>query len=1019
MRPARTTDLNRAFRPVLDRRRGVAVALWGEPGSGKSHTADEFVRDLQCRTVSLRGSASAADLHAAVIAASQGAERDGSDYGTPTIPSPQDMAPLVEALAARAPVVVLLDDVTLWPSGEAGWVRELAEVASRSPGVGLLITTRGWPTRPFRPVKLAPLSRAAIYELLREEMSSPLPDAALSWIHDEAAGNPLFARELLRHLSHQGFLWSDGQQWHWRAPDGEFVPPTVEALVEQALADAITSPTVKLVAQTCAMVPAGVSRSVLAQVSGVSRAAIDAAMTALESTGVYVAGDFTHPAFRRQLMRSVDADVRRQLASRGVPAFRSLPQVAAAFLTDASIEPAETTQILVAAADETSDAATSGRYLARAASHAAGEEKGELALRAASLLRYQDPVEATRLAELALEHLGSTDAALLLAEIRTQQGDTAAAERTIQHLAEPERSRALLRLSAMAGQYARVLELWRNYGGDRLDQDVLALVATAMLEVGDHEAAEEVAAALLPIAEGQVRHKLLTVLGRVRHRQGRLAEAVELLTTSIEGQHEEGPSRDLAAALQSRAEVWQSLGRLDSKRGDIREAMDIYGALADPRSMAATRVKLGVLLLEEGEHVAAEDELQASHATLERVGAGIELVECERMLCYLYRQLTLPFGAALARKYASSALSRARDLGNAHLIADALYEAAYAESLAGSPRTGLALADECIAASRSLGSRQTMVYGLFARAHALENLGEIDRAKADLERAVTEASLLGLEMDAQTIGLELDRLAGDLDAAQARRAWFEARGQARRAQMVDQYFPASAQGSQGGRQAVSSLRLELLGPARLRTAASVVPVRGRKRQRLLALLLEARVAGRHEASRAALIDELYPTKDQQRAASNLKELVHGLRAGLGTDLVKTTGAGYALGDCATDVEEFLLTQDTGLWRGHYQAGSDLGLAPVSESLYLRLREGAESVLDARPAEAARVGRLLVEADPFDRQALRVYLTALRRLSNHRTLARHYQAAKANLTEVGERLPTRWQDFLDETAAIGG
>src|SRR5690606_8989590 len=133
-------------------------------------------------------------------------------------------------------------------------------------------------------------------------------------------------------------------------------------------------------------------------------AAIDAAMTALESTGVYVAGDFTHPAFRRQLMRSVDADVRRQLASRGVPAFRSLPQVAAAFLTDASIEPAETTQILVAAADETSDAATSGRYLARAASHAAGEEKGELALRAASLLRYQDPVEATRLAELALEH---------------------------------------------------------------------------------------------------------------------------------------------------------------------------------------------------------------------------------------------------------------------------------------------------------------------------------------------------------------------------------------------------------------------------------------------------------------------------------------------------------------------------------------------------------------------------------------------------------------------------------------
>lgn len=1019
MRPARTAELSRAFRPVLARRRGVAVALWGEPGSGKSHTADMFLRDLPCRTVSLPGAATPADLQAALDVASSGTVGNERDVASLATGHDSDAPSLAQALAKLAPLVLFLDDVPLPVTVARHWVGLLAEAVTSCPGVGLLITARGRPRRPFRPIRLVPLSRAAIYELLQEEMSAPLPDAALAWIHDEAAGNPLFAREYLRHLTHRGFLWSDGRQWRWRAPEAEDVPPTVDALVEQALAVATESPTVKSVAETCAMVPAGVTPSVLAKVSGVSRAEVDAALMALESTGVYLAGDFAHPTFRRRLVGSVDPEVRAQLASRGVLAFRRQPRVAAAFLTDASIEPAEATRILVAAADETFDAATSGRHLAQAASYAAGEERGELALRAAGLLRYQDPVEATRLAQLALDCLPtSSDAALLLAEIRAVQGDSAGAELTIRYLTEPERSRVLLSLLAMAGEHGRVLELWRGSGGDWWDPDTLALVSAALLEVGDHDAAEELAASLLSGAEGTARLRLLTVLGGVRHRQGRFSEAIELLTTSIEDQDQARPSRDLAAALRSRAEVWQSLGRLDRKREDISEAIAIYAALADPRSVATTRVKLGVLLLEEGDHVAAEDELQASHASLELIGAHRELVDCERMLCYLYRQQNLPFGPALARKYANSALSRARGIGNAHLIADALYEAAYAESLAGNPRAGLSLADECIAASSSLGSRQTLVYALFARAHAHENLADIERARADLERAAAEASLLGLEMDSQTIGLELDRLAGDVETALERRAWFEARGQARRAQMVDQYFPDATLGSLAGRRARRSVRLELLGPARLHTAEGVVPIRGRKRQRLLALLLEARVAGRGEASRAALIDELYPTKDERRASSSLKELVHGLRAGLAADLVTTTASGYALGDCPSDVEEFLLNRDITLWRGHYQAGSDLGLAPVSESLYLRLREGAESAIVTRPAEVAKVGRLLVEADPYDRRALRIYLLALRRLSNHRSLARHYQAARSNLAEVGERLPDRWQDFLDGTATIG-
>ncbi len=1018
MSPARTTDLSRAFRPVLSRKSGVAVALWGEPGSGKSHTAGEFLRALPCRTVSLAGTSTSIDLHRALGAAHSDTERGEPATASPGDGYPADPNTLAETLASLAPVVVLVDDVPLEAIRDQGWLIALAAAVPGSQGVGLLITTRGRVGRPFRPMRLEPLTRAAICDLLQEGTSSPLPDAAVDWIHDAAAGNPLFARECLRHLTRHGFLWSDGHRWYWRPPDGDLVPPTVEALVDQAVADVVTLPTVENVGRACALVPPGVSPADLAAVSGVPQAEVETALAALEAGGVYVAGDFVHPAFRRHLVRSVGGEERNQLASRAVRAFRNRPLAAAAFLADVSDQAVDGLEILVAAADQAADPAMAGRYLARAASYASGEPQGELALRAARLLRYLDPNQATRLAELSWDLLpSSTEAALMLAEMRALRGDLEAAERAVQRLEGPERSRALVRLWAMAGEHERVLELWRGSGGGWRDPDLLALVAAAMLAVGDDDGAERVAAPLLSRASGEVRCRLMTVLGRVRHRQGRVLEAAELLTRCVESRDLVGPSRDLAAALENRAEVWQSLGRLDRKRADISEAIAIYESLADPRSVAATRVKLGVLLLEEGEHAAAEDALQASRATLERLGASLELVECERMLCYLYRQLTLPFGAALARKYANSALARARALGNAYQIANVLYEAAYAESLAGNPRTGLSLAEECIVASESLSSRQTKVYGLFARAYAWEKLGDLERAKADLERAAADATSLGLEMDAQTIGLELDRLAGARETAQERRRWFEARGQARRARMVDEYFPATRPGSPTER-AGASFRIELLGPARLLGPAGVVPIRGRKRQRLLALLLEARVTGRKDASRTALIDELYPTKDEQRAASNLKELVHGLRTSLTADLVRTTVSGYALGDCTSDVEEFLATLDTGLWRGHYQAGSELGLAPVSESLYMSLREGAEHVLDARPAEAARAGRLLVEADPYDRRALRVYLMALRRLSNHRTLVRHYQVARSHLAEVGERLPERWQEFLEEAAAIG-
>jgi hypothetical protein len=126
----------------------------------------------------------------------------------------------------------------------------------------------------------------------------------------------------------------------------------------------------------------------------------------------------------------------------------------------------------------------------------------------------------------------------------------------------------------------------------------------------------------------------------------------------------------------------------------------------------------------------------------------------------------------------------------------------------------------------------------------------------------------------------------------------------------------------------------------------------------------------------------------------------------------TTMNGYALGNLKTDVETFLETGNTQLWRGVYLEGLLLETSDtVRESLYLALRTRAEALLETDPIEATRVGRLLCEADPYDLEALRLTATGLRAGQNHRSLSRFYDAARTRFLEIGEVLPARWQDFL--------
>ena len=141
----------------------------------------------------------------------------------------------------------------------------------------------------------------------------------------------------------------------------------------------------------------------------------------------------------------------------------------------------------------------------------------------------------------------------------------------------------------------------------------------------------------------------------------------------------------------------------------------------------------------------------------------------------------------------------------------------------------------------------------------------------------------------------------------------------------------------------ASTRLEVLGTVQIKLDGVTTPVRGRKRQELLAVLLEARSAGRNEASKLELLDVLYPDTDEIRGQAALKEVVHQVRSIFGQNIIQTSLSGYTLGNVQSDAEEFFEHFETTHWRGAYLNGLSLDHQDdaVRSAIHLALRTRLE------------------------------------------------------------------------------
>jgi hypothetical protein len=88
-----------------------------------------------------------------------------------------------------------------------------------------------------------------------------------------------------------------------------------------------------------------------------------------------------------------------------------------------------------------------------------------------------------------------------------------------------------------------------------------------------------------------------------------------------------------------------------------------------------------------------------------------------------------------------------------------------------------------------------------------------------------------------------------------------------------------------------------------------------------------------------------------------------------------------------------------------------GTPLVRDVLLNGLSQLAHNLLGPDPQEAARLGKIWLEMEPYSLEALRLMVQAEQMQGDTRAANRSYQAGKTRLLEVGQNLPESLEGFL--------
>ncbi len=1022
-------DLLQRSRRAFRQRKGACFGLWGEPGIGKTHAINNFIRELAVSSLTIHAKISSSVLLQRLPDAKPNLATwvmnalETARFGK-YLESEALIAALGAYFAALTPFVLHVEDLHEAAQGQLAFWNDLAQVIRRTAGVVMIVSSRNLPTSVFDAIHLEHFNLEQSNGLLETEIGGQLPQRAKTWVFEHAQGNPLFTLEFFRHVTRQGFLWSDGLRWRWREPSEKLVPETLEALIERLLIEAYKIEDAKVVLAARAVLGLEMKLPLWAAVAKLELERLEQIQETLNRNGILQGSSFVHPLFQEVVQSQSTASQGQLLAQRAFNALKDSDPIAAAnFIEQANLEPSIVLELLNTATSMARDQNNSilvGRLLARTARVAVGEAQFVAALEAAEKLFDTDILEAKALAELAVgSQPQNSDAVFMYTKLLIRQGHIEQAQHLFSSLPEHAREEVrwwlyLIQLRIKARDYPGVIEIWQTHPEiiSSADSVVLAGVIRSLGNCNQLDTARSLIDYAFDLAMLSKLDwvRFLNARGAFLIHTGGFVAAERDLQTALALASDCGVSEMLPVVL-NLSGLHQHTDQYLAAVKDLEKVLELTSQIGDGQGYAECLCRLGSVQTDLGEYQRAEETLLESRRILERSTPGQWLALCESHLAVLYMIWLPSHGAMLALKHAQAGLAYVRVLGDRIAMLDRLFFAIKAEATHGNPQHALELAEEMLELSRQ-GVRQGLsFFPIWAHAKALFAVNKVNAARNAFVEAIALAKTEKEEIAVQAIELELDHLEGNVERARQRIDFFTSRNIPYLVTVAQNLFPqfasvqAQALETPWNVQILGSLRLEYQGQAKV--------VQGIKRKAFVALLTEARVAGRHGVRQIDLLDALYPDTPEPSAVTSLHQLVFQIRSSFGEQLIQTMSDGYALGEASIDAVQFLETGNTHLWRGVYLEDAGVETNPqVLEALKTKLRESARTQLESDPLETLRVSQILLEMDTYDLVALELALRALQKRKQYTSIKRLYTRASNALQEVGEVLPKEWTVFLE-------
>jgi class 3 adenylate cyclase/tetratricopeptide (TPR) repeat protein len=571
---------------------------------------------------------------------------------------------LLDRLAERAPVVVLLEDLH-W--ADSASMDSLEALAQAPPGGPLLVLATARPTlleqRPtwgrsgsaHTRLQLDPLSdddaRSLVAEILQR--ADDVPPSLVELVVRTADGNPYYVEELVKWLVEEGVVDTSADSWRVaaRAVRTVRVPTTLRGLL-QARLDSLEVSERAVIGGAAVVGRVFWDQAVARLATSLAEPVRDVALDTLSSREVV----FPRPhstfsgsrefSFRHALMR----DVAYEGVLRSVR--RRHHAVAAQWLEEAVAKSGRPDEHAAAVAyhhEEAGHPADAARWYLRAGQHAASTFSGDDALRLLTRARALVP---TGERDLWCDVLLAQESVLDRMGRREDQRATLD-ELGAEDALDPAR-KAQVRLAEgrwlfFRGDYPAVppvaeeaAELARLAGRPELESDALMQGGRSLAYVNEHDPARELLNRSLAIATELADHRrageLLRLLAVVATNRGATEEGLTLLDGAREEHRQINDREGEAMVVGQRGALLMNWGRLEEARTASEEALEVFQATGHRYREGVMLTNLARIAMEQGRlddaleggrralHLTEEiDDAEGVVASLQSLGDGHRL----------------------------------------------------------------------------------------------------------------------------------------------------------------------------------------------------------------------------------------------------------------------------------------------------------------------------------------------------------------------------------------------------------